>query len=218
MKYATIIGFIVLVFSSCIQKTSSKQSDEISELRNMKFKSGLVIDNGINRGTGYKDSLGTNYNIRYIPIKIKNDSSLSIKLHINFLKDYTNPFSNDNYFNIIPMKREWVVDGGEITDNMFVELKKDINDPQITKTLKPGEEFLFGIGTRYYGGKDYVAPLPQALFVQGDIDSITLCESMIIGDRTKSNLELGLKLIFNRGEKDERCAIIPCGRISYIEN
>jgi len=220
MKFETIIGFIIVMFlSSCLQRTTSKDINEVASNKTVKFKSGLTIENGINRGTGYKDSLGIDYNIRYIPITITNDSTLSVKLDINFSKKYTNPLaSSDDDFNIMPMAREWAVDGGEITDNMFVHLKEVINNPRTNKTLKPGEELLFAIGTRYYRGSGYAAPLPEVLFVQGDMDSFQFCESLLFGERTKSNLEFGLKLIFNRGKKDEHCAIIPCGQISYIEN
>lgn len=217
MKYSIIIG-IVIIFFSCAKKTSNKPFDENSQQKRMKLISGLTINNGINRGTAYQDSLGTDYNIRYIPVKIKNDNNLSIKLHINFLKEYTIRLAGDNSFNIMPMKREWVIDGGEITDNMFVELEKDIDNPQVNKILKPGEEFLFGIGTRYNVGKDYVAPLPQVFFVLHDMNSNKICENLFFGNQTKSNLELGLRLIFNKGNIDERCAIISCGQISFTKD
>jgi hypothetical protein len=220
MKVKTIIGIIIVMFlSSCVQRTTRKDTNEIAANRTAEFKSGLTIKNGINRGTGYRDSLGVDYNVRYIPITITNDSTLPIKLDINFLKKYTNPLaSSDNDFKIMPMAREWAVDGGEITDNMFVDLKEDIDNPRTNKILKPGEKLLIAIGTRYYRESGFASPLPEVLFVQGDSDSFQFCENMLFGERTKSNLELGLKLIFNRGKKDEHCAIIPCGQISYIEN
>ncbi len=219
MKFYSIIGFlVVIVFFSCGQKTSSKQVIDKTEQKPLTFKSGLSIANGINRGTGYQDSLGTFHNVRYIPVRINNDSNVSVKLDLNFLKEYNHPFMEGNKFNIVPMKREWVVDGGEISDHMFLELQKDIKNPQITKTLEPGEELLFGIGTRYQVvGEEYIAPLPKMLFVHGERDGIRICENPVIADPTESNLELRVKLIFNQGNENEHCGIISCGKISYSE-
>jgi hypothetical protein len=204
----------------CVQRTpKSKHMNEHVDDKRVKFKSGLTIENGINRGTGYTDSLGTDYNIRYIPITITNDSTISVQLQINFSKEYSNPLASSNHdFNIISMEREWAVNGGKITDSMFIELIADIKYPLVKKILKPGEEFLLGIGTRYHRATGYVAPLPEVLFVQGDRDSFQLCDSLLFGERIESNVALGLKLIFNRGQSNERCAIVPCGHISYFEN
>lgn len=219
MKSSTIFGFVlVIVFFSCGQNTSGKQVIEETQQNEPEFKSGLTIDNGINRGAGYKDSLETFHNVRYIPVRIKNDSTLTVKVHLNFLKEYNHPFTDENQFNVVPMKSEWVVDGAEITDKMLLDLQEDMKNPQMTKSLEPGEEFLFGIGTVYQVvGEDYVAPLPQVLFVQGEMDSIKICENRLTVEQTESDLELRIKLIFNQGNKNEHCEIISCGRISYDE-
>lgn len=220
MKYAALFGFVVLItVSSCVQKTSGKYLNEHTEFKKVKFKSGLTIENGINRGTDYKDSLDTKYNVRYIPINIKNDTSLSIELQLSFLPKYTYPFNTtDKFFNLIPMTQEWAVDGGGITENMFIDLQKDIDNPRINIFLKPGAEFLFSIGTRYHRGIGYVAPLPEFLFVYGEMYDFKFCDSLLTGEQLKSNKEIGLKLIFYRGKNNEHCAIIPCGKIKYIEN
>jgi len=221
MKFRTIVGFLIIMFvCSCAQQTSkSERLNENVDNQQVKFKSGLTIKNGINRGTGYTASKGTDYNIRYMPITITNDSTLSIQLQIIFSKEYINPLTSSDYqFNVIPMPREWALNGVEITDNMFNELPKYINNPFVKKTLKPGEEFLFSIGTRYHRTTGYVAPLPEIFFVQGDMDSFQLCDRLIFGERIESKVALGLKLRFNGVESGERCAVIPCGQISYIEN
>ena len=208
----------MIVFFSCGQKTSIKQVVEEPQQNELEFRSGLSIDNGINRGAGFKDSLETFHNIRYIPIRIKNDSTLTLKIYLNFLKEYNHPFTDENQFNVVPMKSEWVVDGGEISDKMLLDLQEDMKNPNMTKFLEPNEEFLFGIGTVYQVAReDYIAPLPQVLFVQGEMDSIKICENRLTVEQTESDLELRIKLIFNQGNKNEHCEIISCGRISYGE-
>ena len=74
----------------------------------LKLNSGLLIHNGQYRGTVYIDSLNNNYNIKYIPITITNDSTISIHLQIAFSKEYDYPIADaGESFKVFPMPKEY---------------------------------------------------------------------------------------------------------------
>ena len=201
MKFRTIVGLlIVLIGCSCIQQPSN---------------SGLLIENGINRGISYTDSLGTNYSIRYIPITITNDSTIPIHLQMAFSKEYDYPIAYGNQkFKVFLMPKEWATDRGTITDSMVVELKIYIEKPLLNETIEPGEKYLLAIGTLYPNPAKISGVLPNLLFAQSNGDNFQSCDFLMDQDKsTNSKLALGLKLVFN-----ESCLIIPCGKISYPEN
>jgi len=198
---------------------TSKNALQIESAPNQHLwsKSGLRIDNGINRGTGYTDSVGANYNIRNIPITITNDSIIPIHLQIAFSKEYEYPIPfSDETFKVIPMPKEWALDGVEITDRMFNELQKYIDQPFLNKTLQPGERLVFAIGTRYRPtGRGIV---PNLLFAQSDSNNFQACDNLMNHDTsTNPQFVLGLKLdIYLAGQRSPiSCILIPCGEISY---
>ncbi len=221
MIFRTILGlFSVLIVCSCNQQPSkSGLQIEDGPNQHLKPQTGLKIENGINRGTGYTDSLGTNYNLRYMSVTITNNNTIPIHLQIAFSKeyDYPSPYS-DEQFKVIPLPIEWALDGVEITDSMINELPKYIDKPSVNKTLEPGEEFVAAIGTRYRPtGRGIV---PNVLFEQSDSASFQACDSQINPDKsTNSQSALGLKLdIYLTGHRDpSACILIPCGQISYPE-
>ncbi|MBT8399925.1 MAG: hypothetical protein KJO98_05565 [Rhodothermia bacterium] len=219
VRFRTILGLLILLMGCSANPQTSKGEPQIENGPNLHpaARTGLRIDNGINRGTGYTDALGTDHNLRYIPITITNDSTNPIHLQIAFSKEYEYPIAFcDAQFNVIPMPKVWALDGGEITDRMFDELKHSVNKPSVNKTLEPGEEFVLAIGTRYPRAKNCFV-LPNALFVQGDSLKFQACESRIDqGGATDPQLAVGLKLDFNRGESNESCMIIPCGQIRLL--
>ena len=205
MKFGTIVGlFTVLIVCSCVQQ---------------KPKSGLLIDNEINRGTGYTDSLGTYYNIRYIPITITNDSTIPIHLQMTFSKEYDFPIAyGGQKFKVIPLPKEWALDGVEITDSLIKELPKYIDKPLLNETLEPDEKYVLAIGTLYSRPAN-CGVVPNALFLQNKRGLYYACDSLINHDKsTNSKLALELKLDFYPdGITKESCIIIPCGQISYSE-
>ena len=135
IKDKRITSFSSDSLAQCVQE-KSKSTEHTS-------KSGLLIDYGINRGTGYTDSLGTYYNIRYIPITITNDSTIPIHFQIAFSKEYDYPVAyGDREFKVIPLPKEWALDGVEITDRMINELPKYIDKPFSNKPLNPAKNLL----------------------------------------------------------------------------
>lgn len=220
MKTRMVLGlFLILILCSCKQRrlTDDPFNSNFNKDRS-KNLSGLLIENGINRGIMYTDSLGTNYNIRYIPITLTNDSTLPIRVQIKFLKEYTNSLTaTGEKFNIIPMASEWAMNGAEITNKMRIDLAGAIDKPFTSIVLNPGENYRIGIGTRYPTGIAYGAPLPEMLYVQGDGEDSLICDQLLLGREVESAIGLRLKLIFNKGESNEQCAIISCGHISFFK-
>ena len=189
MILKTLVGFfIVLIGCSGNQQTSKNRlTIEDDPNQHQEWKSGLLIENGINRGIGYTDSLGNNYNIRYIPITITNDSTIPIHLHIVFSQDYDYPIEyGETQFKVIPLPKEWALDGVEVTDSMVDALQNSLNKPSLRYTLEPDEKWVFAIGTVYqptgYG------VLPNALYVQGDKPSFHECKNHLNRDSFTSNV------------------------------
>jgi hypothetical protein len=197
MVFKTLIGLlIVLIGCSSNQQTS---------------KGGLRIENGINRGTRYTDSLGTNYGITYIPITITNDSTIPMHLQIAFSNEYDFPHpDSDEKFKLIPLPKEWALDGVEITESMINELPKYIDKPLLNETIEPGEKIVVAIGTLRPVPTN-CSPIPNVLFTYSNSDNFKACDSLMNQDKSaNSQLVLGVKLDYCGG----RCIIIPCGLVS----
>lgn len=207
---------LVLIGCSCAQH-SSKRGIRIENdpSRHLGSKSGLRIDNGINRGTSYTDSLGNYYNLRYIPITITNDSAVPSHLHIAFSKAYAYPIAyGDEQFKVLPLPKEWALDGVDVTDSMMHDLPKYIDKPLLDVTLQPGEHLVVAIGTLYPRPPKKSGVLPSALFSHTDRGIFSECDWLMNEDPLSAfQIALKLKLDFR-----ESCTIIPCGQISYPEH
>ena len=205
-------------FKSCMiipcGKISYPKQMKAPHGRKQVLKSGLLIDNGINRGVGYTDSLGNAFNLRYIPIAITNDSTIPIELHLDFPRAYAYPADHgDEPFRIIPLPGAWALEGVGVTDSMLEQLKYYIARPSFSQILAPGEKILIAIGTLYPRPPKFTGVLPRALFTAADGSMVPACEQLM--DEALSDhlpIALGLKLIFG-----ESCRIIPCGHISFPE-
>jgi len=206
MKFRSISGlFIMLIVCSCSQQTP---------------KSGLLFNNGINRGISLTDSLGTKYNLRYIPITINNDSTVQIQLQLTFLEEFEYPvIFGDEKFKVIPLPKEWTLDGVEITESMINEIPKYINKPSINKIIEPNEKFVLSIGTVYPSSPKLCGVLPNLLFTQNDRDNFQSCDvQMELNRSTNPQLAILLKLVFCVNSDAPGCSLISCGKISYPEN
>ena len=230
MKLRTVLGlFCLLIICSCNQQPSKKG------LQNEKDSNqhlGLRIENRINRGTGYTDLQGTDYNLRYIPITITNDTSISIHLQIDFSKEYDYPIENSGQkFKVLLLPKVFALDGVPITtdnqtliDSVQIEfrnyLEYGLDTPyKLNKILEPNEKIVIVIGTQYRPRQTVLTPLPNVLFIKDDSASFKGCDNLI-GQKstTDSLIALGFKLNFYKGRSIENCTIIPCGQISYNED
>ena len=200
MNSRTLIGlFSFFVVCSCNQKI---------------FKRKLTIENGHYRGTVVTDSLGNEYMLRYIPIKITNDNSVQAHLQLVFANEYQFPGGNLNEkFKVIPLPTEWGLDGVDITESMREEIKKYIDNPTLNFTIEPGGKFTVAIGTLCPRPPENGGIDPHILFVQSEKEKYRECDWILNEDNnTKPSSALGLKLDY------DQCSIIPCGKISYAEN
>lgn len=206
MIFKTMVGLLIaMIVCSCSQQTTKG---------GLLIDSGLLIDNGINRGISYTDSLGSKYNLRYIPITITNDSTISIRLRIVFSKEYNYPHPDTNEtFKLIPLPEEWALDGVGITDSMVNEIPNYIDKPILNETVEPGEKLVVAIGTLYTSPTTTGGVLPNTLFAHSDRGIFPTCD-WLMKEYPSSNPQIALGLKLNFGES---CTIIPCGQISYPE-
>lgn len=214
MKFKIIFGlFIFVVVSSCFQQTSKNGTQTESEVdHSLPLKSGLLIENKINRGINYTDPIGADYSIRYIPISITNDSSVSIHVQIAFSKQYNYPAPHsEEQFKLIPLPGEWARDGVGVSDSMISELPTLIDNPVLAATIAPGEKIVLAIGSIYPLPAKTSGVLPRVLFTQRDTTTFAECDWLLEKDRSSNqHIPLGLKVIFG-----DKCRIIPCGQVTY---
>ncbi len=213
---------MMLIACSCLpQKSVGRYQIESGPDQLGALENALRIENGINRGTSFTDAMGIDYNIRYIPIKIVNDGVIPIDFQIGFTKGYNYPRTiEEEQFKVIPLPKEWAMDGMEITKNMFNDIPKLMNKPSMHKILQPGEELVFGIGTIYPLPAKICGVLPNFLLSQSNKELYLSCDDNLkkTDKSTNSQLELWLKLDFCRNSTFPTCQLIPCGQISFLED
>ena len=207
--------FILLTMFSCSIQKSAKENSPASENhpgKNIRAERGLLINNGINRGTGYTDSLGSKYNLRYIPVIITNDSTIPIRLQLSFSKEYEYSINQfEEIFQVIPLPREWALDGTGVTEKMNEELSNYIEKPELSQTINPGEDWILGIGTLYPNPPKFSGVLPKVLFTADQTKDFPTCDWEMRKDSlSKDQITLWLRLNFG-----EYCQVIPCGYISF---
>ena len=219
MKLRTIVGLlIVLMGCSCFQRTTKGELQiEKGSIQHLGSKSGLLIDHGVYRGSGYTDLLGTNYNLRVNPITITNDSTIPIHVQITFSKEYDYPIAyGDEKFKVIPLPKEWAQNRttDSMFDSMFEKLPNYIDKPVLNETVEPGEKINLAIGTLYPIPGDNWSVVPNELFAHSDGGIFPTCDWLMKEDPSSNpEIALGLKLVFTQS-----CIIIPCGQISYPEH
>ena len=189
----------------CTQKSSNESGQA--------WHTGLQIENGINRGVNYTDSFCDTYSIRYIPIALTNDTNLSIQLQLNFATtDYLDPNSQEP-FKAIPLPERWAMDGVEITDSLLNELPQYLQQPSVSKTLKPGKTWLMAIGTVYSRPAKFTGVLPHVLFTHTTEAAFSECDwGMEESPSSGAPLALGLRLRLGGN-----CMVVPAGHMTYLE-
>ena len=176
------------------------------------MNSGLRVDNGINRGITYTDSLGNNYNLRYIPITVTNDTTVTVDLQIIFSEAYPFIKSTDaENFRLIPLPKEWALDGVGVTERMIDELSHYIDKPVLNATIEPGASFVMAVGTLYPRPPKSSGVLPKELFAYSARSILPSCDWLVETESgTNTKMTLGLKLGFG-----ESCRLVPCGQVTY---
>ncbi|MDX1479526.1 MAG: hypothetical protein R3301_17555 [Saprospiraceae bacterium] len=216
MILRTIVG-LFLIMSGCSGKQHPADNGQPVDHELPPLAIGIV--NGVNRGTSYTDASGVEYNLRYIPVTLTNDSIVPVRVRIAFSKEYAYPGTIDpDKFHIIPLPREWALEGSGVTDSMKNALQDFIASPSMVTTIAPGDPLLFAIGTLYPRPPKTTGVLPRALFVHTDSTRFSTCDWHMQRDPssakliTGSQIPLGLRMVFG-----EDCAVIPCGHLSYLK-
>ncbi|QTN39800.1 hypothetical protein HZ996_11810 [Cryomorphaceae bacterium] len=184
----------MLVLFSC-----SPRGSEIPLLN-----SGVQFSNDINRGVSFENPEGESFNLRYIPVRVQNDTTISITIDLYFPKGYLSGFEDEG-FRVIPLERQWAVNGVDITKAMIAELWPTVLQPTMSLTLDPGEEALFGLGAVYPKPAVSRGLLPKTLGFETQTDT-SGCLLLRGADGVASNLSLRLKT-------GDQCLVIPCGSL-----
>ena len=126
MLFRFTLSFLILLFiSSCNQQPSKNVlQGENDTKQEIDLRDGLQIVNSIRRGAGYTNSLGAEYNHRYIPITIRNKHAFPVHLELDFSPAYDyqpNPEASE-IFRLVPLPKEWALVGVGISENMMEEL------------------------------------------------------------------------------------------------
>lgn len=213
LKSKTIMCLlIVLLVCSCKQQPS-KGKIQHDNKQNLLSKSGLLFERGLNRGSGYTDSFGIDYSLRYAPITITNDSTIPIHIEIAFSTEYDYPtVYGDKKFKIIPLPKEWAQNGttDRKFDSMFAKLPNYIAKPLLNNTIKPGEQIAVAIGTLVPEPRNISINL-NAPFANMGVGLYFNCDWQMTQEASSNQeIALGLKLDIN-----EICIVIPCGKITY---
>lgn len=208
---------LLVAFTQCTQVTS-KSALQLEHDSNQNLRSGLKIEYKVTRGQGYTDNLGTKYSLRYIPAVITNDSTVPIHIQIAFLKEYDYPSEyEDKQFKVFPMPKEWALDGVGISDSTYNDLPNYINNPSLSKTLKPGEEWLLAFGTLYPRRINY-GVFPMAVFPQNNRAFHHWCDNVVVPDESPNAqfiIELNIGFTSGSQASPESCSVISFGEISY---
>ena len=221
MKIRIIIGiFVVVIICSCFQQTSkSERQIEKSFKQQHELKNELRIENGINRGLAFTDSLGDKYAITYIAITVTNDISIPIKFQIALSSEYNHPLAeNGEKFKLVLLPKEWTYEA--ISDRLINDIPNYIDKRIISKILKPGEKSVFAISSLRPSPAMICAVIPNSLFTNDVSKIYPECEWKMQGQySTNSQINLGLKLDYcHKDGKAANCTIISCGHISYPTN
>jgi len=206
MLRTIVVLLIALIFCSCSQQKSIAGSKiEPSTIQRSKSKTGLKFENGVTRGIGFTDSLGSEYFIVHVTNTITNDSTIPIQLQIDLLSDFSYPISN-NYVNFkIFLWPEFTEPPNLYSDNQSrvrVMKKRTISEwnssNQFNKLLAPGEKYVVTIGTLVNTrASNICSAFAQSLLTYSERRNYSDCDWTLVEEHlTNPQLALGLQVGF----------------------
>lgn len=218
-----LIGLILC--SSCQNKSNSGSKIEPGTYQRLESKTGLKFENGPIRGTGFTDSLGSEYGIVHVKTTITNDSTIPIHLQMALPIEYSYPIPDDHHkFKIIlwpgltePPDLYSDSTGGTLENFTGNDLA---SSNQFNQLLAPGEKYIITIGTIFPRLPKICSVVAYSPFEYNERRNYADCDwKMDEEHSTNPQLSLGLQVGFcTRGQNFERCMIITCGHITYIED
>ena len=222
----SIVGLLIAVIvCSCFQQKSKGALHAENSFSLPESKTGLRIENSLTRGTGFTDSLGSEYIIVHITNTITNDSTIPIQLEMDLPREYHYPISDDSQkFRIVlwPGLTEpphlYSDSAGQIFANSIDNESESQN--QFNQLLEPGEKYLVTIGTIVPSPPKICSVVAFSIVEYNERKKYSDCDwPMDEVNSTNPKLALGLKVGFcTSGQQYKTCAILPCGQITYTEN
>lgn len=208
--------FSLVVCSSFMLTSNDHVLVQGSQHRLIQPPSGLLIANGVIRGSSYTDSIGETFTFRHIPITITNDTTIPINVRIEYSKEYLYPENQGpERFRVFPLPHEWA--RGQTPDStltrMHSKLSTHIEQLLITATIEPGESMGLAIGIVYPSPDELWWVVPDALFALSENGSSHSCDWLIEDQSSVRENRLALKIRMGKG-----CRILPCGQFSYEDN
>lgn len=214
MNHLRVSSFLLLIAAliSCgISTTEENEANSNPENQTLNSNA-LKIENGFRRGIGFSDSTGAEFNLRYIPITLSSDTSIPIKVILDFQSEYVHePRPGlEEKFRLVALPEKWALDGIGVDEEMLSLLPAQIAKAGMIIELLPGDSYLLAIGS-IYDKNPVCGIIPSELFV---IDKGKLsddCMNDLSSSHTKgAQINLGLKLDYC----SDGCTLISCGSVS----
>lgn len=171
---------------------------------------GVIIQNSLPKGGRYTDAAGKIFGYRIFFTRVINETGTHLELSIHFPADsFTNLPPPDSYFKLflppdtMTLDKEILYDYGATGLASF--LNTGLNKPtMLERTINPGEECLFYIGTLFYQATgDRSARAPRLRTQQGG----AVRAELVLKEQ---NLFYSISIV---GQFDS--GPIPCGRIIF---
>lgn len=221
MNRISFIGLLsTIIACACFhQTTKGERTSDSNSVVLFELENGLRIENKVNRGLAFTDSLGDKYALTYIPVIVSNDGIKPLNFNLNFSSEYAHPLKESNEkFRLVVMPEKWTPDPMTITDSMILEIPEYAKELAYKKTLQPNQKYVFAIGTLRPSPAKICGIIPNSLFVNQINDIYPDCNWQMQKHSTNF-IEIGLKLDYCHTDKAKpNCTIISCGQVSYLNN
>ncbi len=216
--------FLILILCSCFPQISNEIQSQDSGLVFSESTSGLSIERSLTRGTGFRDSEGSDNIIVHITNTISNDTTIPILLAIALPVSYSYPIFNETQeFRIIlwpGLSEPPYLYTGSTERSLANSIENETEfSNRFSKLLEPGESFLVTIGTIVPSPAKVCSVVAFSIVGCNDRAKHADCEWLKTEvDSSDPNLTLGLKVGFcTSGQQYESCVILPCGQMVYVE-
>ena len=176
------------------------------------FQDDIEVKYKMYRGVTYTDSLGVKWNMRYMPVVLRNTGSSKLQIDVAFPDQEVFKLEGcGQTFKSVPLPDLWSFDGTDITSEMFDDIPKHLASPFIEEILMPSEEMEFALATLYSQPVE-CGLLPTAVVRDTKVEELYHCKHGFNPRFEKSSLgSLFVKLDYFEEQKNEkRCVLVEC--------
>jgi hypothetical protein len=226
MVRTAVLFLIAVLFCACSQqKSKADPKIEVGTKQLLESKTGLKFENEPTRGTGFTDSLGSEYGIVHIKSTITNDGTMPIHLQMALPLEYSYPAPNDSHkFKIVlwPELEEppglYSNSAGGVLESFTGQDLKSTN--QFNQRLAPGEEYVVTMGSIFPRLPKICSAVAYSFLEYSERRNYSDCDWTLNEEHlTNPQFILGLQVGFcTSGQEYETCVILTCGQITYIED